>query len=171
MFATFCCSLKITSQCYAAMSCRQSSPDLAESHVQALHKLVMSMAHCCDTYQPTGDVKLEPADQHMASHTLQQLTQLTAHLLQAMPLHPRQQLAQTLLSVRQLVPDAYHSILADMQVVFECLYSLATIPMPLLLGNLTQLTPASGCYRQQDKILQQHTGSGSSIVQTHSDCM
>ncbi|DBA67335.1 TPA: hypothetical protein ACH3X2_001632 [Trebouxia sp. C0005] len=80
---------------------RQSSPGLAESHVQALHKLVMSVAHCCDAYQPTGDAKLEPADQHMASHALQQLTQLTAHLLQAMPLHPRQHLAQTLLWAAQ----------------------------------------------------------------------
>jgi hypothetical protein len=105
MFATFCCLLEITSQCYAAMSCRQSSPDLAESHVQALHKLVMSMAHCCDAYQPAGDAKLEPADRHMASHTLQQLTQLTAHLLQAMPLHPRQHLAQNLLVVSLLITD------------------------------------------------------------------
>ena len=101
-----CCLLEVTNQCYVAMSCRQSSPGLAESHVQALHKLVMSVAHCCDAYQPTGDAKLEPADQHMASHALQQLTQLTAHLLQAMPLHPRQHLAQTLLWVSQLIPGA-----------------------------------------------------------------
>ena len=99
--------IRIRSECYAAVSCRQSSADLAESHVQALHKLVMRMAHCCDAYQANDDAKLEAADQHMASHTLQQLTQLTAHLLQAMPLHPRQHLAQTLLSVRQLVHDAY----------------------------------------------------------------
>ena len=99
-------SFEITNLRYAAMSCRQSSADLAESHLQALHKMVMSMAHCCDAYQPTGDANLEPADQHMASHTLQQLTQLTAHLLQALPLHPRQHLAPNLLVVSLLIPDA-----------------------------------------------------------------
>ena len=106
MCAILCFLLEVMIQCYANMSCRQSSADLAESHVQALHKLVMGMAHWCDAYQPTGDAKLEPADQHIASHTLQQLTQLTAHLLQAMPLHQRQHLAQTLLVVSQLVPGA-----------------------------------------------------------------
>ncbi len=122
------------------MSCRQSSSDLAESHIQALHKLLMSMAHCCDACQPTGDAKLEPADSHMASHTLQQLTQLTAHLLQAMPLHARQHLARTLLLVSQLIPGAYLAPL---------LHTCSLFWVPVQLGQYS-CALASGKYDKAD---------------------
>ncbi|DBB03902.1 TPA: hypothetical protein ACH3X1_012988 [Trebouxia sp. C0004] len=132
---------------------RQSSLDLAKRHVQALHKLVMSMAHCCDVYQPTGDVKSDPGDQHMASHTLQQLTQLTARLLQAMPPHACQHLAHALLSAAQgscgVTADTAAAVAATLHVVqLTSSSSQPAVPAEASRQVLQQINTAAG---QSDK--------------------
>lgn len=65
--------------------------------MQALHKMAMTLAQC---YHGQGSgVKCDEANRQMLSHSLQQLVQLTAHLLVALPLDARHHLAQSLLQV------------------------------------------------------------------------
>lgn len=70
--------------------CRQASSALADSHVHALHKLMMTVANCCG---------VQSYSHGAGSHVLRQLTQLTGHLLVAVPLDRRQKLCQSLLEV------------------------------------------------------------------------
>ena len=72
------------------MPCRQGSAALADSHVHALHKLLMTVANCCGVW----------SHRHGAgSRVLRQVTQLMGHLLVAVPLDRRQKLCQSLLDV------------------------------------------------------------------------
>ena len=73
-----------------AVHCRHASSALADSHVHALHKLVMTVAICCGT---------QSCRHGAGSHVLRQVTQLTGHLLVAVPLDRRQKLCQSLLEV------------------------------------------------------------------------
>lgn len=73
-----------------AVHCRHASSALADSHVHALHKLLMTVANCCG---------VQPYSHGAGSHVLRQLTQLTGHLLVAIPLDRRQMLCQSLLEV------------------------------------------------------------------------
>lgn len=73
-----------------AVHCRRASSALADSHVHALHKLLMTVANCCGVRSYSHGA---------GSHVLRQLTQLTGHLLVAVPFDQRQKLCQSLLEV------------------------------------------------------------------------
>lgn len=73
--------------------CRQASVGLSDSHVHVLHQMLMTVASCCG-----GGVWSHPQG-GAASHVLRQLTQLTGHLLVAIPLDRRPRLCQSVLDV------------------------------------------------------------------------
>ena len=72
------------------LTCRQASAALADSHVYALHKLLLTVANSWGFW----------SHRHGAgSPVLRQLTQLMGHLLMAVPLDRQQQLCHSLLDV------------------------------------------------------------------------
>ena len=73
--------------------CRRSSPELAESHVRALHHMLTRVAAC------HGHKELPEAAN---SQAVQQLVQLTGHLLLAIPFEQRQKLCFSFFMVRKL---------------------------------------------------------------------
>ena len=70
-------------------TCRQAAHDLAESHVCTLHRIVMAVAKLCEA----------PGSMWLHARSLQQLVQLTAHLLKAMPADMSQAMPYSLLQV------------------------------------------------------------------------
>ena len=79
------------------MPCRQASAGLADSHVHALHKLLLTVTNCSGVWSHRSGA---------GSHLLRQLTQLMGHLLMAIPLDRRQNLCQSLLDVSTKVSSA-----------------------------------------------------------------
>ena len=115
------------------VGCRQATPELAGSHVQSLHNMVVTLAQCCHGHG--SDAKCDQANQQMLSHSLQQLVQLTAHLLLALPLDLRQHLAHSLLQVSQFSISTlgqHVSLSASGAVMADCFLAAASTDLRLM---------------------------------------